>query len=316
MSRASTLKQITAKTALNVASQWVDNPINIRLINNQINCVYRFEHNNQGYYLRITHEKIKSFKALVAAIDFQQHLFLERAPVCQAVHSKQNLFIETVQQDGLEFLAHVCLEVAGTIMNFGYTNKEAYIAWGKALALLHRASQSYQPKEHSFMTWKQSWSEAGYYVQYDSKEIQDLYHSVDAWFSAHTATRSNFGLTHGDHIPNNVLYDGHQINIIDFDEPIYHWFMADIAKPFLDLCNKPHRDWSKLFDWYIEGYRSVLPIQDDELKMINWFTQMKSIEVYLWCKNKWLEPTAPSGQPREEWLSELRRMALTPIFPS
>lgn len=104
MSRVSTLKKITDQTALNAASQWVDKPANLRLINNQINCVYRFEHNNQGYYLRITHEKIKPFKAIVAAIDFQQHLFLESAPVCQVVHSKQDLFIETVKQDGLYFL--------------------------------------------------------------------------------------------------------------------------------------------------------------------------------------------------------------------
>ena len=50
--------------------------------------------------------------------------------------------------------------------------------------------------------------------------------------------------------------------------------------------------------------------------MINRFTQMKSLGIYLWCKHHWCEPTAPGGKDRDQWLRELRDMVLTPIFPS
>ena len=240
MNWEATLKKITDQTAWMAAEYWVDKPMNLRLVNNQINCVYRFECGNKGYYLRITHEQIRPMKELDAAIDFQQHLFLNNAPVCSAMRSKNARWIELIQQDDLVFLAHVCHEVPGLVMHFDHTDKGVYTAWGQSLARLHRASQTYQPKAHHFRTWKDLWQETTDDVEYESKDLKDIYHPLDEWFAHHPVTESNFGLTHGDHRPGNVLYDGHQIHIIDFDEPVYHWFISDIAMPFLDLSSKPY----------------------------------------------------------------------------
>lgn len=314
MNWETTLKKINHETALRAASLWVTQPIHLKLVNNQINCVYRFEDKNRGYYLRITHETIRSRPELEAAIDFQQHLFKHHAPICQPIPSETGAYIEIIKQDHLEFFAHVCLEVPGKIMSFENTNKQAYFTWGKALAQLHNAAQSYQPQIHHFLSWKDLWQETHEYLQQEPQEIQDCFHRIETFFNQNTTTALNFGLTHGDHRPGNVLYDGQQIHIIDFDEPVYHWFLADIAKPFLDLCNQPRESWMPLFNRYIEGYRSTRPITENDLKNIRWFTQMKSLEIYLWCKNNWHEPTAPGGKPRELWLSELRQMAMTPLF--
>ncbi len=309
-----TLKRITEKSAMQAASKWFDQPLNFKLINNQINCVYRFEYNKVGYYLRMTHEEIRSRKDLVASFHYQQHLILNDAPICQAITSKNGEFIENVLQDDLTFLANVCLEVPGNVMTFNETDQKVYVAWGKALAKLHRASQSYQPSQHEFRTWKTLWKETEEYLENEDKEIIATYQAIDAYFKDLKQDKFNFGLTHGDHRAGNVLYDGEQVNIIDFDEPVYHWFMADIAKPFLDLSDKPFDEWKQRFEWYIEGYRTVFPIDDNALKSINWFTQMKSLDIYLWCKNNWFEATAPGGKPREQWLNELKKMAVTPMF--
>lgn len=310
----STLKKITDKTALKAASLWVDKPDDLQLINNQINCVYRFESQGKGYYLRFTHENIRSFDEVAAAIDFQNHLFLNNAPITEAALSKLNRFIEHVSQGELVFIAHVCLEIPGKIMDFEHTEKSAYTTWGRALAQLHQASQSYNPKNHLFNSWQDLWQETRDYVKHEEHEIQALYLQIDTKFKHFAITPANFGLTHADHRPGNVIYDGKQIHIIDFDEPVYHWYLSDIAKPFLDLCNKPYHEWKHLFDWYIEGYRSILPISDNDLESINWISQMKSLDIYLWCKNNWFAPTAPGGKPRDQWLNELRHMAITPLF--
>jgi hypothetical protein len=36
------------------------------------------------------------------------------------------------------------------------------------------------------------------------------------------------------------LYDGKRFSIIDFDEPVYHWYIADIVKPFLEVSEQNH----------------------------------------------------------------------------
>ncbi len=311
----STLKKITDETALRAALKWVDHPSKLELINNQINCVYRFEQNNQGYYLRITHEQIRPYKELIAATHFQNHLFNHNVPVCQAIPSQFGSLIETIKQDNLEFLAHVCPELPGSMISFEHTNKQIYISWGQALAKLHEASRIYQPQEHHFRSWKDLWQETAQYSKNEDQEIKTIFHQIDEWFKQLKVNSDNFGLTHGDHRPGNIICDGNQIQLIDFDEPVYHWYMADIAKPFLDLCAKPYSEWKQLFDWYIEGYQSIRPIQAPDLGSINRFTQMKSLDIYLWCKNNWHEATAPGGKPRDLWLHELRKMATTPLFP-
>ena len=314
MNWETTLKKISDQTALSAAALWVKKPINLQLINNQINCVYRFEEKGQGYYLRMTHEQVRTMDELEAALDFQKHLFLNKAPVCPVVPSRNNLLIETVNQGDLSFSTHVCLEVPGSVMHFEHKEQKTYHVWGRALALLHQAARTYEPKISVFLSWKDLWKETRDYAAQDSQETQSLCEQITAWFDNYKETPLNFGLIHGDHRPGNVLYDGHQIRIIDFDEPVYHWFVADITMPFLDLCQKPYSTWRTLWDWYIEGYNSISPLSDDILQTLNWFTQMKSLGIYLWCKNNWFEATAPGGKPREQWLNELFHMAMTPLF--
>ncbi|MCW8397747.1 phosphotransferase [Legionella sp. PATHC038] len=288
-----TLKKISSKTALQAASQWVDRPNNLQLINNQINCVYRFESAGKGFYLRMTHEQIRPQKELLAGIDYQQHLLQNDAPVCDVLVSKNGSYIESVRQDELFFWAQVCSEVPGTTMHFGYQDKNTYFLWGQALARLHRAAGTYQAKEHHFRSWKDLWNETADYLADEETAIQDLFYTLDQRFECFTPNNVNFGLTHGDHRPGNVLFDGKQIHFIDFDEPVYHWFIADIAKPFLDLCSSPFAEWAEKFAWMIEGYQSILPIDAHLLQSINDFSQMKSLDIYLWCKYNWFEPTAP-----------------------
>ncbi|QMT59976.1 phosphotransferase enzyme family protein [Legionella sp. PC997] len=309
-----TLKRISTETAFKAALQWVENPENLQLVNNQINCVYRFEAEGNRFYLRITHEKIRPQKELLASIDFQQHLFRNEAPICEVLPSKNGAYIETVIQEELHFLTQVCSEVPGTIMHFGYLDKNAYVHWGEALARLHRAAESYKANGHHFRKWQDLWSETAGYLTHEDSAIQDLFQTIDEHFRNFTINNVNFGLTHGDHRPGNVLFDGKQIHFIDFDEPVYHWFIADIAKPFLDLCGTPYSEWAEKFAWMIEGYQRILPIDAELLHAINDFSQMKSLEIYLWCKNNWYESTAPGGKPREEWLNELRHMAFKPLF--
>ena len=314
MSWENTLKKITPETALTAASLWIDIPSNLKLINNQINCVYRFEFKAYGYYLRITPEKIRTRAELEGAIDFQQHLFMKHAPICEAIPSKTGQFIETISQKDLEFFAHVCREVPGTPMTFDYMDKEAYFAWGKSLAQLHLASKSYQPNAHQFLTWKNLLQETKEFAQQEPQDIRETYGRIEAWFNQNPISELTYGLTHGDHRTGNVLYDGKKVHLIDFDEPVYHWFMADIARPCLELGTRPKESWKPLFDWYIEGYRSIRPLSEHDLKTINWYIQMKSLDIYLWCKNSWSEPTAPGGKSRKQWLTELRKMAIISLF--
>lgn len=295
--------------------RWSADSHTIKLINDGINLVYRFEVNGKGKYLRMTHPNIRSFNELTAAIDFQLYLFTNHAPVCKPVPSQEGNYIETINQGDMLFLAHVTDEVPGDLMHFNHLRNDVFTIWGTALAKLHQAALNYKPARNlHFKTWKDLWNETSCYLPNENDAIKNVFQAINEWFSTLTPTADDFGLIHADHRTGNVLYDGNEVYIIDFDEPVYHWLAADITNPFLELPNKPFASWKPKFLCFIEGYRSILPFSDEQINQLPWFAQMKSLAIYLWCKNNWFEPFAPGGKPRERWLEELYKMALKPIF--
>jgi len=102
-----------------------------------INLVYRFILNNQKYYLRLTHAKLRSTLELQAAISYQQHLFEHDVSICQPMLSQKGLWFESVWQGEDEFLAHVCKEVPGQPINFNYSSG-LYKSWGIVLGKLKK----------------------------------------------------------------------------------------------------------------------------------------------------------------------------------
>ncbi len=295
---------------------WNGDFSSLKLINNQINCVYYFLSNNHGFYLRITHHTIRSYAELQASIDYQKYLYDNSAPVCKPVLSKYGNYIEEITQGNLVFFVTVVAEIPGQIMNFEHEDKDIYYTWGKALAKLHQLSLQYHPQSNRYKIWQDLWQETASYLAQEDEQINQEYKKINTWFqNLSNKDGTNYGLIHGDHRTGNVLLDGKRIYFIDFDEPIYHWFLADITMPFLELCEQPFEQWKHKFNWYIEGYCSILPVSVEQLRNIHWFTRMKSMGIYLWCKNNWHEETAPGGKPIEKWLNELRSMLITPIFP-
>ena len=310
-----TLEKINPLTTpLKAAARWGADKNSLTLINNGINLVYRFEHSGKGAYLRITHPLIRPRSELDSALDFQCHLFKCGVPVCQPIFSQEGHYIEDIHQDELLFLSHVNEQVTGEIITFTHENKHAYITWGKSLAKLHSAAHHYQPKEHHFKDWTHLWNETATYLNLEDSFIKDEYQAIDSWIKTFPQTRDNFGLTHADHRTGNVLYDGEEVYLIDFDEPIYHWFLSDIARPLLELSPLTFSTWHQKFDWYLEGYQSIRPLSKDDLKNISWFSRMKALDIYLWCKNNWKDKSSPGGRDTNQWLKELRSLILNPIF--
>ncbi len=310
-----TLKKIDhSSTPQSAASLWGADTGSLKLINDGINVVYRFTTKEKGRYLRLTHSLIRTEIDLASSLDFQRHLFENGAPVCKPLISNSNRKIEEIKQGQLMFLATAVEEVRGYIMHFDERDPSIYRNWGAALAKLHQVAKTYKPDpKFQFKTWQDLWSETSAYLKGEESIIIEEYKKVDAWFHKLPAFHEDFGLTHGDHRTGNVLYDKKNTYFIDFDEPVYHWFIADIAKPFLELQKRPKSFLQKKFAKFIAGYQSVTPLSPDLLSNIHWFARMKSLDIYLWCKNQWHEESM-DGISREQWLKDLRQLVLNPVF--
>lgn len=300
-----TLKRINRLTPKQAIKQWSGDVKTLELVSEGINRVYRFEKGNQGYFLRITHIKLRKEAELLAALSYQRHLFDNQVPVCEPLLSNNHLWFEKIKQENDIFIAHVCREVPGNPIHFNYNENEIYRNWGIALGKLHKAAQSYQPNEHQYTRWNHSIAELNDYAQSELSALQDLLSEVSEYFNKRAMTPQNFGLTHGDHREGNVLTDGKAINIIDFDLPSFNWFMEDFSRPFFNPIIQNDKNWQEKFIPYLEGYLSIMPEESIDLSALEKQIKMKCLEIYLWTKNNWSSEIAPGGENTSLWLEKI-----------
>ncbi|MBN2689194.1 MAG: phosphotransferase [Gammaproteobacteria bacterium] len=299
------------KTPQKAIAFWEGDVNSLKLVNDAINVVYRFEANNKGYYLRITHPNIRSKNELNSAIAYQNHLFSCGAPVCHPIESISKDFIVEIEQNDMLFFAHVCNEVPGKTISVRNNDIGAHQAWGKSLAELHCASLSYQPdKKYHYLSWQDLWQEIAVNVKCENVELRNAYYETNEWLQTQDAS-ANFGLTHGDHRGANALYDGKRVNIIDFDEPVYHWLTSDIACAF--ICPEPFNSWRDKFYAFIDGYRSIRSLTSNDIVQIKQLMRMKGLGLYTWTKNNWHHSEVPGGGKKGEWLSNIYQLIVNPV---
>ncbi len=310
-----TLKQINPLvTPYKAANLWQADADSLKLVSDGINLVYRFNALGQGRYLRITHPLLRSQLELQSAIDFQCYLYEQDVPVCQPIKSSLGNYIEVIRQAEQTYFAQVFAEVPGKIMHFNFAKPKPYEIWGQALAKLHQAAKYYQPKPHlQFKTWQNLWAEITAYMPISAEFIRSEYQAIDIWLKTLSLDTAHYGLTHADHRLDNILYDGRKIYIIDFDEPVYHWFSSDIARPFLNLCEQDFTKWQVKFEAFLTGYNSILVLSQAQVESIPWHIRMKNLDIYLWTKHHWHNPIAPGGGSTKRWLNQLEKLILNPV---
>lgn len=308
------LKRIASETPRNALKKWKGSVKSLHLVSDGINLVYRFEQNGQGYYLRITHAKLRSEDELQAAIAYQRHLFNHGVAVCEPILSVNHLWIEKIPQNNDLFLAHVCREVPGNPIHFNYPDLMLYQNWGKTLGQLHRAAMSYQPGKHIYTSWEKSLEELHDYAQHEPEGIQACLSDVSQFLHTRVQSSLNYGLTHGDHREGNVLTDGKLINIIDFDLPSMNWFTEDVARPFFHSIIHDEGHWKNKIMPYLEGYLSVMPKESIDPTALAKQIQMKCLEIYLWTKNNWNNDSAPGGGETIIWLQKIYQKIIDPTW--
>lgn len=264
------------------AEQWGGEPDSLRLVNLGINAVYRFTSNGDGYYLRLSHLTMRPLDEWTAATDYLVHLAQHEVPVCRPVRSYGGQWIEAMHQDGLEFWGTVVTEAPGDLMHVDHADLRVYEAWGRSLGLLHRAARDYAPDPAlPFKTIDSIWHNVTPTAHNAADdEIRAAFETISAWWA--DLPRHDFGLTHADHRPGNVIWDGTTARIVDFDEPVYHWFVSDIARAMLAFSDQPLERRIAVRDAFLRGYRVVTDLDPVWVELLPEFMQWRGLLMHLW----------------------------------
>jgi len=94
------------------------------------------------------------------------------------------------------------------------------------------------------------------------------------------ADPSRFGLIHADLRLANLLVDGEQLRIIDFDDCGFSWFVYDFATAVSFIEHEPNV--AELLAAWVQGYRAIAPLSAEELAVIPTFVILRRILLTAW----------------------------------
>jgi Ser/Thr protein kinase RdoA (MazF antagonist) len=93
-----------------------------------------------------------------------------------------------------------------------------------------------------------------------------------------------FGLAHCDQRLANLLIDGSDLKVIDFDDCGFSWYMYDAATP---LSFYEHRaEAAGLIDHWLEGYQSVASLSCAEIEEIPTFVMLRRLLLVAWIGSR------------------------------
>ena len=98
--------------------------------------------------------------------------------------------------------------------------------------------------------------------------------------AAYGQSSERFGLVHADIRLANLLVDDRHVRVIDFDDCGYAWFMYDFATTVSFM--EEHPRVPELRDAWLEGYRSVAPLDAADEAELDTFMMLRRLLLVAW----------------------------------
>jgi Ser/Thr protein kinase RdoA (MazF antagonist) len=234
-------------------------------VRSSANHIFRFSQNGRPRYLRLSHGTERQRAFLRAELEFVQQVASAGLAVARPLPSVNGRLIEEVKDDGQLYYAVVFEGLEGEQLELDDLNETMYRVWGRTLGLMHRASKAFpiHPERHR---WQDELRSALDTLPADEIEVRMVIESGLAWLD--TLPVEDYGLIHGDFELDNLIWDGRQFQILDFDGAVYSWYGVDIATALQDVWREGGAEREKRQRWFLEGYGEVASVPNHIHAMI------------------------------------------------
>ena len=93
-----------------------------------------------------------------------------------------------------------------------------------------------------------------------------------------------YSLIHADLHPDNLLINGDQLHVIDFDDSGFGWHQYELAVALDAYRNPPHFEVAR--DALIAGYRLERPLSDEAIELLPMFLLIRSLALLGWLHER------------------------------
>lgn len=128
-----------------------------------------------------------------------------------------------------------------------------------------------------------------------TRVLQRVEETVVRRIEAFGSGSDRYGLIHADMRLANLLIDGDETRLIDFDDCGFGWFLYDFAAGISFIEDNPQIPAMR--EAWVRGYRSVRPLSDGEEREIDSFIMLRRMALLAWIGSHVNVPEAQALAP-------------------
>jgi Ser/Thr protein kinase RdoA (MazF antagonist) len=245
--------------------------------------------------IRLTDDTHRSARLIQAELDWLRFLRHQGCTVTNPLPARDGELLKTLTS-GQRTVHVVCFErFTGSPVTPGDPSQwtpTLFALLGKTLGHIHRVTTTFQPRAGSQR-----------YAWYEETEFRHLatYRGIVPdrvldRIQAHIGKLRDwpqppdqYGLIHNDVYAANFLYAPGEVQLLDFDQACYGWYLQDLVNPIyphyvfpaVKIPGATPADLARFFTHLLAGYRSERPLPADQLAMAQSLLQLKESFVYL-----------------------------------
>ncbi|WP_442598703.1 phosphotransferase enzyme family protein [Neobacillus sp. D3-1R] len=268
------------------------------------NFLFVFKREGVHYFLRFSDASEKNLALLEAEMEILEYLREQPVKVALPVKSQNDRLIETVETELGTFYAVVFEALPGKQFETEELELEQFFTWGSALGKLHEVIKM-MPEQYRLK--RESWRDQLSFVQnllpVEETAARDELNEILNWAERLEVSDDHFGLIHFDFELDNQRWKDGQIGMLDFDDCVNHWYVADIAFALRDLFEDEVDVNNESFQAFISGYKSETKLDFRLLEDLSMFRRMHNLVTFARVL-KAVDIAESANHP--EWLANLR----------
>lgn len=284
-------------------SRWGFDHASAFYIRSSANHIFLVKNESERYILRFIAVEERSESELVGEIKLLKYLSQQDLKVNLPLQSKQGLEVEKVETELGQYFVSIFTYIEGEHPEIAKLKQEDFYNWGSALGQLHQCLKKVPANISAMRT---SWRDKLLFIQ-EADQNEGLREELDqllAYREQLPLTPESYGLIHYDFELDNLKWQNSYIGIIDFDDAIHHWYVADIAYALRDLYKDGIDLQNPSFKQFIVGYMSQTNLDATLLEHLDWAMRVHRVNMYARIKSA-VDIEANSDHP--EWLTRLRK---------
>ncbi|UMZ14782.1 phosphotransferase [Pseudomonas sp. MPFS] len=264
----------------------------LRLLSHSENATYVLYNARRRSVMRVHRQAYHSYQEIVSELWWLAALREEGLQVPNAIAGLDGQLIQQVERAGLGRRYVVLFDWIEGSEPAPQGLDASFRRLGAINARLHEQARRWrQPEGFTRMTWNHAsmlgaqghwgkWQAAPYLAEPDRALIGEVVGLLGQRLAEYGQGAGRFGLIHADLRLANLLVQGEQTRIIDFDDCGLGWYLHDLAAALSFF--EHHAELPQWIDNWLQGYCSRLSLGDEDLAMLPTLIMQRRLQLLAW----------------------------------